>query len=128
MKTNAADYVPTVSPPIFLARRPGGGVTELRTHELQRSRMTTGLIQLTNQPKTVAAATVISAAPTAESGTRVTREVVPRPTPQNTGRAGRWSRWIFFRRLFIVILFIVIVAPFKNIAMHVVQPKCVGLF
>jgi hypothetical protein len=47
-----------------------------------RSRMTTELIQLTNQPKTeVGDETEISAVPTAESGTSVTRVVVPRPTP-----------------------------------------------
>jgi len=54
--------------------------------------MTTELIQLTNQPKTEEVVTVISAEPIAESGTSVTRDFAPRPTPQNTGRAGRWLR------------------------------------
>jgi hypothetical protein len=56
-----------------------------------RSRMTTELIQLTNQPKTVVVVTVISVVPIAASGTSVTRVVVPRPTPQNTERAGRFQ-------------------------------------
>jgi hypothetical protein len=52
---------------------------ESREAELQRSRMTTELIQLTNEPKTDVVATVISAVPTAVSGTSVTRVVDPRP-------------------------------------------------
>jgi hypothetical protein len=84
-------------------------LSESREAELQRSRMTTELIQLTNQSKTEAEE-VISAEPTAVSGTSATRVVVPRPTPKNTERAGRWSRWIVF----------VVVAPFINIAVHVV--------
>ena len=76
--------------------------------------MTTELIQLTNQPKTDAAVTATSVAPSAESGTSVTRDVAPRPTPQNAGRRARW------------ILSVIIVAPLINIAMHVVQPKLVG--
>ena len=79
--------------------------------------MTTELIQLTNQPKTDAAVTATSVAPSAESGTSVTRDVAPRPTPQNTESAGRRARWI---------LSVIIVAPLINIAMHVVQPKLVG--
>ena len=90
--------------------------------------ISTELIQLTNQPKTAGEVTVNSVVPNAGSGTRVTREVVPRPTPQNTGRAGRWSRWIFFGRLLVVILSVIIVAPFEYIAVHVVQPKRVRLF
>ena len=91
-------------------------------------RMTTELIQLTNQPKTAEVATGISDAPLAESGTSERREVAPRPTPQNTERAGRWASGILFPRLLVIILFIIIVAPFINIAVHVVQPKRVGLF
>jgi hypothetical protein len=60
--------------------------------------MTTELIQLTNQPKTAEVATDISDVPTAESGTSETREVEPRPTPQNTGRAGRWTRRILWAK------------------------------
>jgi len=54
--------------------------SEFREAELQRSRMTTELIQLTNQTKTAVVA-AISADPIAESGTSETRDVVPRPTP-----------------------------------------------
>ena len=96
------------------------GSTEFRETELQRSRMTTELIQLTNQPKTEAVVTETRAVPTAVSGTSVTRADAPRPTPQNTERAGRWSRWILFGRLLVVIRFVIIVAPFINIAVHVV--------
>jgi hypothetical protein len=85
--------------------------------------MTTELIQLTNQPKTVAVVTAISDVPIAESGTSATRVEAPRPTPQNTGRAGRRARWILCGRLLVVILFEVIVAPLLNVAVHVVQPK-----
>ena len=91
--------------------------------------MTTELIQLTNQPKTEeVGVTVTSDEPTAVSGTSATRVVAPRPTPQNTERAGRRARWILCGRLLVVILFVIIVAPFKNIAVHVVQPKRVRLF
>jgi hypothetical protein len=85
--------------------------------------MTTELIQLTNQPKTVVVVTVTSVVPIAVSGTSETRVVAPRPTPQNTERAGRWTpwiRWILFGRLLVVILSVIIVAPLINIAVHVV--------
>ena len=59
------------------------------------------LIQLTNDPKAVVVVTVNSEEPIAVSGTRVTCAEVPRPTPENTDRAGRWT---LFRRLFVVIL------------------------
>ncbi len=98
--------------PFFLA------IGELQ--ELQRSRMTTELIQLTNQPKTVEEVTAISVDPKAGSGTSETRVAAPRPTPKNTGRAGRRARWIIFGRLLVVILSEVIVAPVINIAVHVV--------
>jgi len=87
--------------------------------------MTTELIQLTNQPKPVEAAKVISDVPKEESGTRVTRVVAPRPTPQNTERAPRWTLWILFRRLFIVIRSEVIVAPFPYVALHIKQAKVI---
>jgi hypothetical protein len=93
---------------------------------VQRPRIPTELIQLTNQPKTAVAATAISDAPTAESGTSVTRVEVPRPTPQNTetGKVlGRWTLWVICGRLFVVIGSKRIVAPFEYIAVHVVQPK-----
>jgi hypothetical protein len=90
--------------------------------------MTTELIQLTNQPKPAVVVTATRAVTKAGSGTSETREVVPRPTPKNTERAGRWTRRIFFGRLFVVILSVIIVAPFINIAVHVIQPKRVGLF
>ena len=94
----------------------------------QRSRMTTELIQLTNNAEAVVEVTVISVVPLADSGTSVTRVEDPRPTPRNTGRAGRWTRRVLFRRLFVVILSVIIVTPFPNVAVHVIQPKRVGSF
>ena len=87
--------------------------------------MTTELIQLTNQPKPDADGTVISVVPKAESGTSATRVVVLRPTPQNTERAGDWARWILCGRLFVVILFEVIVLPFEYVALHIKQAKVI---
>jgi hypothetical protein len=69
-------------------------LSAFREAEPQRSRITTELIQLTNQPKTEAVDTVISEVPRAESGTSATRVVAPRPTPQNAERAERWALWI----------------------------------
>ena len=62
-------------------------------------RMTTELIQLTNQPKPAVVATAISDVPIAGSRTSATRVVDPRPTPQNTERAGRRTRWNLCGRL-----------------------------
>ena len=107
------------------------GLSEFREAELQRSRTTTELIQLTNQPKPVVVVVVggTSDAHTAASGSSAIREVEPpRPTPQNTGRAGIRARWILCGRLLVVILSEVIVAPLKNIAVHVVSPKCDRIF
>ena len=90
--------------------------------------ISTELIQLTNQPTTVVVVRVNSVVPIAESGTSATRVEAPRPTPKNTERAGRRTRRILCGRLFVVILFVIIVAPFEYIAVHVMQSKCVGLF
>jgi hypothetical protein len=72
---------------------------------------TTELIQLANDTKPVVFETAISDDPKAKRGTSATRtEEPPRPTPQNTGRAPRWTRRILCGRLLAVILFEVIVA------------------
>ena len=46
---------------------------------------------------------------------------VKRPTPKNTLIAPRWTLGICFGRILVVISFIIIVAPFRYIAVHVVQ-------
>ena len=91
--------------------------------------MTTELIQLTNDAKAEGGVTGISVVPTAASGTSVMRAVEPRPTPLTTFIVSqRWTLWILFGRQLVVIISIIIVAPFPNIAMHIVQTKRVGLF
>ena len=87
--------------------------------------MTTELIQPTNQPKPEEVATVTSVDPKAVSGTRETRGAGPPPTPHTTERTSRWARWILFGRLFVVILSVIIVAPFINIAVHIKQAKVI---
>ena len=77
-------------------------------------------VQLTHNPKPVDDAPVISDVPTAVSGTTGTCVDPPRPSPQNTETAQRRTLWVLFRRLLVVILSNIIVAPFVHVAVHVV--------
>ena len=106
------------APPIFLARRPGGGVTELRTHELQRSRMTTELIQLTNDTKSNDPSVSVETIP--PSGTQLTRVAAPITSPHNTVSSARWTLWVQRGRPFVVILSVIFVTPLVCIAVHIV--------
>jgi hypothetical protein len=94
--------------------------------------MTTELIQLTNDAKTMAFASVkvTHAGPIAARGTRI--DVVIRPTPPNTEEVARKGQSgalrIQFGRLLVVLRSVLIRAPLDYVAVQVVKSKSVRLF
>ena len=109
-------------------REPEIRVSESRTQRYRvRKRITGTLIQQTNDTKPDEVAPVVVFARVANRGTNVPRFGAPRHAPQHARGAAGGTLRICRRRTAVVICTKPVLAPFLNIAVHVVQTPWIRL-